>query len=236
MTQETTVLDADELTMLLAVPNKHSLSGCRNYALMQFMAQTGLRCAEALAVEPKDIREETWKDGSKPFTVTVLRLPKRKTKGKRDRMAIPLTADTVWALEKWLEKRESMGISGGPLFCTITDGKAAVPKRKSDGSGEFLFGYGHERMAEVKPGAALSTRYVRQMVARYAQQAGINGRVHPHMLRHTALTNLYEKSNDLRLTQLVAGHSTSRMTERYTHVRPVSVARAFGLVSSSSAG
>jgi site-specific recombinase XerD len=35
---------------------------------------------------------------------------------------------------------------------------------------------------------------------------------------------------DLRLVQEVAGHTTSRMTELYTHVHPVAVAQAMGAV------
>jgi integrase/recombinase XerD len=81
---------------------------------------------------------------------------------------------------------------------------------------------------ELVPGAALDSRYVRQLVARLAKEAGIDRRVHPHMLRHTALTALYDKTQDLRMVQTVAGHTTSRMTERYTHVHPVAVAKAMG--------
>jgi integrase len=50
------------------------------------------------------------------------------------------------------------------------------------------------------------------------------------MLRHTALTELYDRTGDLRLVQDVAGHTTSRMTERYTRVHPVAVARAMGAI------
>jgi integrase len=44
------------------------------------------------------------------------------------------------------------------------------------------------------------------------------------------LTELYDRTGDLRLVQDVAGHTTSRMTERYTHVHPVAVARAMGAI------
>jgi integrase/recombinase XerD len=64
------------------------------------------------------------------------------------------------------------------------------------------------------------------MVKDAGEEAGIAKRVHPHMLRHTALTELYDRTRNLRLVQNVAGHSSSRMTERYTHVHPVDVAEA----------
>ena len=73
------------------------------------------------------------------------------------------------------------------------------------------------------------------MVARLAKKAGIERRVHPHMLRHTALTALYDKTQDLRMVQDVAGHTTSRMTERYTHVHPVAVAEAMGAIEEGAA-
>jgi hypothetical protein len=48
------------------------------------------------------------------------------------------------------------------------------------------------------------------------------------MLRHTALTRLYDQTQDLRLVQDVAGHSDPRTTSRYAHVKPSKVAEAMG--------
>lgn len=78
------------------------------------------------------------------------------------------------------------------------------------------------------PGEPLSSPYVRQFVKRLARQAGLEKDVHPHLLRHTALTALYDRTGDLRMVQLVAGHSTSRLTERYLHVHPMALAQAMG--------
>lgn len=77
---------------------------------------------------------------------------------------------------------------------------------------------------------ALDTPHARELVRPLAMKAGIGRRVHPHMLRHTALTALYDKTRDLRMVQQVAGHTTSRMTERYTHVHPVAIAEAMGVL------
>lgn len=215
MTQETAVLEASELEALLKQVNVRTPSGARNYALLQLMAQTGIRCGEALQVTAADIRQETWGANGDAVKITALRLQRQTTKGKQGREAIPLNPETLAALEVWQAKRAALGIKGGPLFCTISAGKRET---------------GFAVTGDLTPGEALDSRYVRNLVARLASKAGIAKRVHPHMLRHTALTNLYDKTQDLRLVQTVAGHASSRMTERYTHVHPLAIAAAMGAV------
>ncbi len=69
---------------------------------------------------------------------------------------------------------------------------------------------------------ATGRRLFSQGVARaldcLARGAGIERRVTPHMIRHTAATLLLRNGADIRVVQEMLGHSSISMTERYTHV------------------
>lgn len=67
-------------------------------------------------------------------------------------------------------------------------------------------------------GGSLQPSYLRGMIQKQARKAGIEKRVHFHLLRHTYLTRLYGRTKDIRVVQEVAGHASIATTQIYTHV------------------
>ncbi|MBR4982843.1 MAG: tyrosine-type recombinase/integrase [Lachnospiraceae bacterium] len=67
----------------------------------------------------------------------------------------------------------------------------------------------------------LSDQSVRYMINHYANLAGIEQHITPHMFRHSFATLLLEQNVDIRYIQKILGHSSINTTEIYTHVSNV---------------
>lgn len=64
----------------------------------------------------------------------------------------------------------------------------------------------------------LSDQSVRFMINQYAELAGIEQHLTPHMFRHSFATLLLEQDVDIRYIQKMLGHSSISTSEIYTHV------------------
>lgn len=77
------------------------------------------------------------------------------------------------------------------------------------------------------PDRPVSKPWVERKLKELAEEAGVP-RFHPHRLRHTFGTAVYESTGDLGLTQQALGHRSIASTQRYALVRQDRVAKAVG--------
>ena len=75
-------------------------------------------------------------------------------------------------------------------------------------------------------GNRLSARQLRQGFHRWQDLAGFERRLGFHALRHTACTNLYRATRDIRLTQRFARHASVTTMMRYAHPSDEDLVRA----------
>jgi site-specific recombinase XerD len=115
-------------------------------------------------------------------------------KGNKQRLVV-MGEPARAALERYLRRGR------GPLYGTR--------KRNAEATGALFLN---------RNGGRLSQRAIQLMVRKYALAAGIDERVHPHLLRHTFATHLLDGGAELRVVQELMGHSSPNTTQIYLHV------------------
>jgi len=67
-------------------------------------------------------------------------------------------------------------------------------------------------------GPQYSDNSVNQVMKQLAEKAGINKKVHTHLMRHNCFTHMVENGVDINLIQRLAGHKSVKTTAIYTHI------------------
>lgn len=80
-----------------------------------------------------------------------------------------------------------------------------------------------DRLLVTEDGEEVIAQYLRRRLVALAERAGIERRVTPHMLRHTAATQLIEAGVDIRFVQKLLGHASIATTQIYTQVSDASL-------------
>ena len=153
---------------------------------------------DALAVRDRALMELLYSSGLRLAELTGLDLPALDLagglvtvtgKGRKTRL-VPVGRKAQAALQTWLASRADL----------LPPGSAEMAV--------FL----------SRNGLRLSPRAVQLRLDVWARRQGLDGRVHPHRLRHSFASHMLESSGDLRAVQELLGHADISTTQIYTHL------------------
>jgi len=110
-------------------------------------------------------------------------------KGAKERL-VPLGEEALEWIERYLAQARPLLLGGRPSEALFVTGQARPMTRQA---------FWH-------------------LIGRYARKAGIGQPISPHVLRHAFATHLIDHGADLRVVQMLLGHSDISTTQIYTHV------------------
>ena len=93
-----------------------------------------------------------------------------------------------------------------------------IDRYLKDARGVILDGQMDDALFVTRRGGAMTRQMFWVIIKKHAMHAGITAPLSPHTLRHAFATHLLNHGADLRVVQLLLGHSDISTTQIYTHV------------------
>ncbi|MCL5445873.1 MAG: tyrosine recombinase XerD [Actinobacteria bacterium] len=220
-------LSIKEVESLLAPPADDTAIARRDQAILEMLYATGMRVSELTGLSLSDVNRVTLGSGTaythmpqyrhdnivyrddaigsgdrysrEPGVSSHLSLEigiaKVLGKGSKERL-VPVGQAALDALDRWLDK------GGRPRL------EPVKWKRKGDSDAIFL----------NARGSRITRQGIWLVIKKRAVAAGLSGKVHPHVLRHSCATHMLEGGADIRVVQEMLGHSSISTTQIYTKV------------------
>jgi len=110
-------------------------------------------------------------------------------KGNKERL-VPLGEQALWRIQNYVKQART----------------------------DVLKGKVSEALFVTNRGSGMTRHAFWHLIKRYALKAGISQDLSPHTLRHAFATHLLNHGADLRVVQMLLGHSDLSTTQIYTHV------------------
>lgn len=184
-------LTLDESIEMLT--NINTPSQKRDYCIITFFLNCGLRLSELVGINISDIRKTRDSSGNEVYTLKVL------GKGNKERI-VYLNEACVNAYNDYLNLSE-----------IDNEKRAAAGNRCMTAKTDALF--------LSRRNTRISNRRVQQIVEDCLKSCGLDNRgLSVHKLRHTAATLMYQNGVDVRVLKEILGHENLNTTQIYTHI------------------
>jgi len=183
------VLAYPTIQKLLDAPDLTKPLGIRDRAILEVMYATGLRVSEVINLRVNDVSLE----GGYLRCIG---------KGQKERL-VPLGEVAVKYTKMYLDKVRPLISNPKSHFVPSALSARQIP------NSNYLF--------LDRRGKPLRRETIWKMIRRYGQLAGIEEKIHPHLLRHSFATHLLEGGAEIRYVQEMLGHTSIATTQVYLH-------------------
>jgi integrase/recombinase XerC len=187
---DTTGIAVAGFKAMLQIPDRSTIKGIRDYAILRLLWDNALRRNEICSLDVGDF--------DKSGRLSIL------GKGKIQKSQIDLSLATTIAISQWLAARDNYQTSD-PLSCRTS--LVRCPDQSAP-----LF----TSLDRRSKGHRLDGSTIYRLVREFSAAAGIDKVVSPHRIRHSAITAYLDASDgNIRAAQSLSRHANLNTLSRY---------------------